>query len=412
MKQSGFRVFRVGEIRPNPFRAIERYPLQDEKIKALRESIRSTSFWDNLVARIGDDDKPEIAYGHHRLKALRKELGDDFEVRLIIKDLDDTQMLKIMLRENMEEWQTNALADQASVRAVVDAYAAGKIELLPPNAKSPKNKLRYAPGFCQGYVPGGDREDHPYTVATLAGFLGWDRTKVEETTKALELMEDGLVKESLYKGMTQSQARVLTNEVHKVVTTANGSVWALEREAKIACKRAEEAEGEDERMEQERLAKSALQEAEAVRKRMEEQAGHIAWSVHLGVRDNSIERRISAELLMLTDPIPPAVESPWGDADAIHWYLQNLGWFGVEVRQIRALADLFSPEQMEEAVQGGLALQEELSGLETALKEVVRERQERGAAPLPLKKQKRRQRGKEAKAPVALAVPEEETIHV
>lgn len=403
MKQRAFQVFRVGGIRPNPFRAIERYPLQDEKIKALRESIRSTSFWDNLVARVGEDGKPEIAYGHHRLAALRKELGDDFEVRLIIRELDDTQMLKIMLRENMDEWHTNALMDQASVRAVVDAYAAGKIELLPPEPKSPKNKLRYAPSFRQGYVAGGDREDHPYTVATLADFLGWDRTKVETTLAALELIECELVQEFLYEGMTQSQARVLTNEVRKLVSTLTDQVWAYERQAETLRKQAEEAKGEEERAEHERLAKSALQEAEVMRERMPEQVRHFAWSAHLGVQDNSIERRISAELRMLTDPIPPAREPI--HLDEIEVYLDRLGGYSVHVQQVRALAEQFSPEQMAEAVQGGLALQEELSGLRTDLREVVRERQERGATPLPLnnKKQKRRRRGKAAKAPVALA---------
>lgn len=190
MKQSVFQVFRVAEIRPNPFRAIERYPLQDQKIKALRESIRATSFWDNLVARMGDDGKPEIAYGHHRLEAVRQELGSDAEVWLIIRDdMSDTQMLKIMLRENMEEWQTNALLDQASVRAVVDAYADDKIQLRPPESKARKDRLRHAPSFRQGYVAGTDRQHHPYTAATLASFLGWDRTKAETTLAALELIE-------------------------------------------------------------------------------------------------------------------------------------------------------------------------------------------------------------------------------
>jgi len=37
-------------------------------------------------------------------EALKKEFGGDEEVKLIIRDLDDTQMLQIMARENMEEW--------------------------------------------------------------------------------------------------------------------------------------------------------------------------------------------------------------------------------------------------------------------------------------------------------------------
>ena len=88
------RVFRVAEIRPNPFRDIERYPLEEKKIEALCESIRTTGFWDNLVARIGEDGKPEIAYGHHRLEAVHRVLGDDAKVGLIIRELDNEKMLQ------------------------------------------------------------------------------------------------------------------------------------------------------------------------------------------------------------------------------------------------------------------------------------------------------------------------------
>jgi ParB-like chromosome segregation protein Spo0J len=50
--------------------------MQQEKIAALKESIGSTDFWDNLVARRALDGHGgiEIAFGHHRLEAL-KELG-------------------------------------------------------------------------------------------------------------------------------------------------------------------------------------------------------------------------------------------------------------------------------------------------------------------------------------------------
>ena len=42
-------------VRPNPFRHIDRYPIREEKIAALKKSISDTDFWENLVARdMGD----------------------------------------------------------------------------------------------------------------------------------------------------------------------------------------------------------------------------------------------------------------------------------------------------------------------------------------------------------------------
>ena len=53
----------------NPFRNMERYPIHKQKILQLKNSIQSTEFWDNIVAREREGGGIEIAYGHHRLAA-------------------------------------------------------------------------------------------------------------------------------------------------------------------------------------------------------------------------------------------------------------------------------------------------------------------------------------------------------
>lgn len=378
------RLVRVDEIRPNPFRAIERYPLQDEKIEALRASIRDTSFWDNIVARIGGDGHLQLAYGHHRLEALRRELGDDFEFRLIIiKDLSDEQMLKMMLRDNMEEWHTNALVDQASVRALVDAYTGG-IHLPTPKAKTPKATLRYAPGFRKGDVPGGNRQ-HPYTAATLAAYLEWDRTKVETTLAALELIERKMVDEDLYKGLTQTQAGLLTTEVRKVVHDGDKQAKELEKQADAARKQAAEAEPGKERDAHDKLAESALQEAAAVRKRLAKQAAHVAWSAHLLVQDGAVTRAVSAQLKGLHKPPPlPRPRDNKEPGDEIAEYLDRLPEYTAHVQEVRAHAELFSPEQITEAERLEQAHGEALAALQSKRTEVVRQRQQRGGAAAPV----------------------------
>ena len=45
----------VKDLLPNPYRKIERYQLQPERLNALVRSIRDTSFWDNILARPNPD---------------------------------------------------------------------------------------------------------------------------------------------------------------------------------------------------------------------------------------------------------------------------------------------------------------------------------------------------------------------
>jgi len=94
----------VSKLKANPFRRISKYPFDKEKIKALKTSIKETSFWDNLLARANGGGY-EIAYGHHRLKAIQS-LGIK-TVDLPVRKLDDATMLKIMANENLEDWKTS-----------------------------------------------------------------------------------------------------------------------------------------------------------------------------------------------------------------------------------------------------------------------------------------------------------------
>jgi len=159
--------FKIKDIKPNPFRHLDRYPINREKVAALRESLRTTGFWDNLLAR-KINGSPELAYGHHRLIALEEEYGPDHQINLIIQDLSNETVLKIMARENREEWSHDVSVEQETVRAVVEALGQGDIELPAPNKKTPHNVIRYAPSFIRGAdVPDASGE-HPYSAEAAA----------------------------------------------------------------------------------------------------------------------------------------------------------------------------------------------------------------------------------------------------
>lgn len=220
--------FALRDIQPNPFRHMDRYPVRQDKVDALRESLRVTGFWDNVVGRACDGGA-EIAYGHHRLVALREEFGDAHEVELIIRDLDDTTMLQIMARENSEEWGADANIEQETVRAVILAYAEGRIPLseIPPRTHS--DHIRYAPLF--GFQSKSAEISKPYTVDTVACFLGWHPLKVRRTLQALASIEDRETPADAYQGLGAAQADAVTREASRAKKRAT-SQGATDDEAK------------------------------------------------------------------------------------------------------------------------------------------------------------------------------------
>jgi hypothetical protein len=203
--------FKLKDVLPNPYRNLKRYHFDPQKIAQLRESIQSTGFWDNIVARKAENNgKVEIAYGHHRIEALKKEYSSDHKIELIIRDLDDDIMAKMMARENMTEWATNNLIEQETCRAVIEGYAQGKLHLEPPTGQG---TIRYAPSFLR--PPRTQKTNYPYTAESVAKFIGWHSTRVKTAINALELIEEGTLKESHFEKLGTNATRAVVSVAYK-----------------------------------------------------------------------------------------------------------------------------------------------------------------------------------------------------
>jgi len=226
---------KLKNVMPNPFRDMESYPIHPQKIELLKKSIESTEFWENVVARDAGNGKIELAYGHHRLTALREIYGPNTEFNWIVRDLDDEEMLKIMADENAQEWGHVSDVERETVRAVVKAYSEDKIGLHKPEGRIDQH--RRAPSFCfpkESKLAGKLLASHPYTADTIVSFLHGTMSidTVKYTLRALCLIEQGYLKESQLKGLSSSQARTVVNETARTIKQAEAVKKEAEKQAK------------------------------------------------------------------------------------------------------------------------------------------------------------------------------------
>ena len=204
----------VKDLRSNPFRHLERYPIDREKVDALKLSIKDTTFWDNLIGRTAlSGGGFELAYGHHRKIAL-EELGVK-EIDIPIRDLSDETMLKIMAHENREEWAWSADIGQETIRAVVEAFGDGLIR-LPKSKNEDHGSLRYAPSFIGVGKSSSGPQELLYTAATIAEFLRWNVGEIEAHLNSLAVVEKGLVDQDDFKGLSAYQAQAVATQVRRV----------------------------------------------------------------------------------------------------------------------------------------------------------------------------------------------------
>ena len=124
----------VKDIRDNPFRDTQGFPIVQSKVEDLKASIRSSGFWDGYLSLRKNGTGYEAAFGHHRLEALR-----ELKIRKVtatVSSLTDDDMLKRLAHENSEGYkQFFYLAVINPIEAVIQAFARDEIELEGPDPK-------------------------------------------------------------------------------------------------------------------------------------------------------------------------------------------------------------------------------------------------------------------------------------
>jgi len=85
---------KLGEIKPNRFRKLDRYPLEQEVLDALKQSINDTGFWNNLQGIRNEKNEIELRFGHHRLAAGLDLFGADYEVAVEIVEFNGVNSLQ------------------------------------------------------------------------------------------------------------------------------------------------------------------------------------------------------------------------------------------------------------------------------------------------------------------------------
>jgi hypothetical protein len=183
----------IKDLYPNPYRDMDNYPINRVKVDALKSSIKQTGFWDNIVAR-QKDGKIQIAYGHHRLTALREALPWDTEVDIPIKDLPDSTMIQIMANENMQEYSTSPATIDETVKVAKKFLEENPDVILDTSRKSGYSK----------------------EALKIAEFLGWGEQQVYHSLQRLNLIESGTVSKTAINELpTDKAARSFAKAVTK-----------------------------------------------------------------------------------------------------------------------------------------------------------------------------------------------------
>ncbi len=186
-----FLKVKLCDLRDNPFRDFALYPIQEDRIVELLDSINETTFWENLLAR-RNGNLIELAYGHHRKVAAVRAFGDQHEIRIPVRALSDAMMIKIMGRENSEKYKCIPAAIDSTVKA-----AKIYLESHPEEERIIKESLS-----------DGIQSDIRlrFGAPILARFLGMPLDAVKKSVERLNAIESGVVDNAALQIMPSTRA--------------------------------------------------------------------------------------------------------------------------------------------------------------------------------------------------------------
>ena len=206
----------LSSIDPNPFRNLKNYPFDQHKLDALMRSIEDVGLWEGMIGRKVSGGY-QLAFGHHRWEAARKKKLAT--VPLIIRDLTDEQMVGFMGRENLEDFNSDFLAQLNAWEAALTMRSA--------------------------------TTDHEVQAVDAARLLGWTRERHDRTSNkmndtasachvALVLIGGGHLDRADLTDMTVAAARLVVERIHsrmemldKLGKMGNRPAIEIERDKKI-----------------------------------------------------------------------------------------------------------------------------------------------------------------------------------
>jgi ParB/RepB/Spo0J family partition protein len=172
----------ISQIDSNPFRDLTTYPFIEKKVAALQRSINTVGLWEGVIVRqVGE--RYQTAFGHHRIEAAKRQ--GLTEATLILRDLDDEQMIQFMGRENMADYNADFLT-------MLETWDAAVQHLESVSVKNPQAiAITQLLGWTQARSGGGEQ---------------MSRT-AEACNSTHKLLQGGVLKREQLADLTVSQVR-------------------------------------------------------------------------------------------------------------------------------------------------------------------------------------------------------------
>jgi len=109
---------KLSELKPNPYKKfINEGKLNEEQIESISKNLDKLGLMGSIPV-VKRDDKYYIVNSHHRVEALKRKFGKDYQVEVTLHKYDDAQLLQGMVIENLTQRRNDFREELENVLAV------------------------------------------------------------------------------------------------------------------------------------------------------------------------------------------------------------------------------------------------------------------------------------------------------
>ncbi|WP_372571536.1 ParB/RepB/Spo0J family partition protein [Ruegeria jejuensis] len=215
----------IEKLRANPDQP--RRSFSQENLDELAASIREKGILQPLIVRPVDGGEYEIVAGERRWRAA--QMVQLHEVPVLVRDLDDTEVLEVAIIENIQRADLNAVEEAAGYRQLMDRFGHTQEKLAEALGKSRSHianllRLLSLPSDVQSFVVDGKLS---------AGHARALITAENPSDLAKQVVKEGLsvrATEALVKKQQQGEAGKTPTALRPSAPTKDADTRALERD--------------------------------------------------------------------------------------------------------------------------------------------------------------------------------------
>ncbi|MBU2533723.1 MAG: ParB/RepB/Spo0J family partition protein [Alphaproteobacteria bacterium] len=150
------RIVPIDQVQPSPFNP--RKTFREDELSELADSIREKGLVQPLIVREANDHKYEIVAGERRWRAAQR--AGVHMVAVIIRDLDDQEVLELAIIENVQRADLNSIEEASGYRDLIERFGYTQDRLSEVIGKSRSHlantlRLLKLPEIVQNHVSEG-----------------------------------------------------------------------------------------------------------------------------------------------------------------------------------------------------------------------------------------------------------------